>query len=300
MGLYKNIICTTIYEAASKYHDEFFNSLLKLKSLGNTLVLIYEDGYLLREDFKSKLKTFCDFKTIASKNESSIVEKRIHLMREAMCTDGEYIIFVDSDDCFTSNGIELHIECLKNADFSFSDQILIDSQSNLLNKTLFSNSIVPDELTSPTDLLYMNYCGLSALAFKNSAFKKIKLETIPRNIMALDWFICTQALSMGLIGKKTKEPVVLYRQHSDNTFIKESNKEFIIKKIQFTINHLNHFKDDKFVLQKEILEECLSALKRDDQLAQELLKSYNSTVFPWFEDISKLAKQYKKRYNHGK
>lgn len=300
LSLYKNIICTTIYQAASNYHDEFFNSLLALNSLKYTLVLIYEDEYDLNEDIKSKLKTLCDVKTITNKNESSIIEKRIHLMHKAIEMDGENIIFIDSDDCFTSNGVDLHTENLKNADFSFSDQILIDSESNLLNRTLFSNSNVPDELNSPTDLLQMNYCGLSALAFKKTALEKIELNAIPNNILALDWFLCTQALTKGLIGKKTKDSVVLYRQHSDNTFKKDSKKELVLRKIQFTINHLSHFKEDSFVLQKETLEKCLAALKRDDQMAEDLFKSYNSTLFPWFEDISKLAKQYKKRYNHGK
>ncbi|MCP4914382.1 MAG: hypothetical protein GY909_14810 [Oligoflexia bacterium] len=290
-----NLICSTIYQEAAEYQEDFVKGLLSLNENNNNALLLLEENYELNDKLKNMLSERFETFIIKTETESNIISNRLHLIRKALNIDCENIIFTDSDDFLDPNALILHEESLANYDFSYGDQRLISFDGKRLNKTLFERHSVPETLDDITQLIQKNYCGLSALAFKKSSLKKLNLLEVPHSILALDWYIVTLALLFKLKGRKTSEPVVNYRQHINNNFAIDLEKkyEILVKKLRSAAAHTAAFSTEEHQIQLKKYKNCLNITQRNNEASRKLLKSYIPTAFPWFEDISKLSETIK-------
>lgn len=291
---YQAVICFSIFSAAKPYHSAFIDALLKLRSRDNIALLILQDNYSFSEVELQSLSRVYDVFLSTDDPSHSVQETKINLIKQAACFRSDNIIFTDSDDCLHEDALELHFDVLEQHDFSYSDQVLINTDGELLGRCLFDNANVPSKLEHYSALLYQNYCGLSALGFKKATLEKIDLDTLAKDSIAPDWMLAMQALINGAVAAQTARPVVYYRQHAANYF-KSSHQpiDYYEKKLENLIVHLNNLNLPET---RQYLVDCQNALKlltSSSNLVRLLDNNKSWTHFPWFQDIFRFVQSSK-------
>jgi len=122
---------SVIIPAFNKYHytKKTIESILN-QSYQNIEIILVNDGsndktYKLEEEYGSKIKYYEINNSGASKARNLGIEK----------SEGDYLTFIDCDDVFNKNKIEISVDVLeKNSDYSFvyTDVYFIDSQDKII------------------------------------------------------------------------------------------------------------------------------------------------------------------------
>jgi len=154
----------------------------------------------------------------------------------------KYIAFLDSDDYWNKNKLEIQVNTLeqnKSIDIVYTDGIIVDSRINNLDKTKkawnskIEGKLFSEEHRQPTqrdgdvfnELLRGNFIFYSSVLFRTSSINNIRFsETINRS---MDWLFFTE-LSRNSNFKYLSQPLAYYRVHGDNlqNRVKQSSKKF--------------------------------------------------------------------------
>lgn len=222
-----------------KYLVEQFDSLLN-QTFQDFRVIVHDDGS--NDNTVEIIKTYCNkypkkiifindyVQTGGAKNNFA------HLMQ---FSDAPYIMFCDQDDIWLNNRIEKFVLTIESAEkiyapdtplVVFSDLTVVDSELNIINKSMVrSQKLNPDIANSFSLLKCQNVITGCAMIFNKKALEKSL--PIPSEAMMHDWWI---GLIVAKHGKNIflDERTILYRQHERNAVgAKEINLLYIFGKI---------------------------------------------------------------------
>jgi glycosyltransferase involved in cell wall biosynthesis len=128
---------------------------------------------------------------------------------------GDYIALSDQDDIWLNNKIEFLVDNIGDANLIFSDSSLIDEHGRLFAKSFleYQKISVPALSDQLNKLLFSNFVTGCTTLFKKEVVTKAVpfIDSIPH-----DWWIALHASVTGDIVV-TKSPLILYRQHPNNT-----------------------------------------------------------------------------------
>ena len=256
------LIIGVIFPAIDKYLSNYCNSIL-IQDTNAFDILILNDKYNKSFPLKNKRISILNI-------ENNLTPSEIRMLGIKYALNNSYkdVLFSDADDYFSMNRISLSKNRLKDYDFAYNNiKIINEIGVNINNKDYF-NLKVKKEYNSYLELIDKNIFG-----FTNTAVKTEKLAElyIPKEIIAVDWWIFSILLLNKCKGGFIKEAITYYRQHNNN-FIgisKKINKAILQKGIKVKQIHY-----------KSLLRYC------EDRKMKEATKIYSKKL----EEINTLNK----------
>ncbi len=121
----------------------------------------------------------------------------------------KYVVFSDIDDYFSPNRISSSKKKLTKFDFVYNNLFLINESERIINESYCNYLKIKKEYNSYLDLIDKNLFGLSNTAVR---VEKLKNLYIPKEIIAVDWWIFTLLLLNGCKGGLVEEARTYYRQ----------------------------------------------------------------------------------------
>ncbi len=217
----------------------------------------------------------------------SLIRRQMFLAAADCATDA--VVCFDADDVPTPGSIGLHMEALRNADFSYGDMYVIDERGALTGPTFFARSEVPDVVNDPAEIAARNFLGLTNCAVDKEKVLSVAGE-IPRAIDAVDWWLFTRLLEAGGIGRRTCAPVVSYRVHDNSMLGDGTNIDLVGLKRQTDVV-LRHFdalgrQDSELCI---LVRDLRSALGEEPELVRAGLREAG-TGGVWYEGLFRVAR----------
>ncbi len=146
---------------------------------------------------------------------------------------GKYIALSDQDDIWVKNKIEIMFDAIGNYTLAFHDDMLIDKADNILFKSFWHKIGIINHLKDYKKL-YINYYITGHSLFFKSSLKK-NILPIPNDFYLFDLWPILIALKIGTV-KQVDKPLVMWRQHCNNTSGSKVNKRNLFKKIFYPID----------------------------------------------------------------
>lgn len=140
-------------------------------------------------------------------------EIRLLLIRKARQEGYKNLIFTDTDDFFSENRVAESKRHLKSFDFVFNEISLVDQKGVLIGDKFLDSLNITHELTDSAALANENFIGLSNSALN---LKGVEDFYIPKELIAVDWWLYSVLLLEGKRGRFIPEAITFYRQHSRN------------------------------------------------------------------------------------
>jgi len=182
-----------------------------------TLILgcVYPGVESYMEDYLNSIwkQTHQDFDLLILGNGPAL-ELRLKAIAHAVLEGYKYLVFTDTDDFFSSNRVRLSLTWLqKGYDFVFNEIELVGILGDTLEHNVLQRIGVEKEYGNVDAIIDRNIFGLSTTAVKVECLRGLE---IPKNIIALDWWIYTMLLLGEHQGKFLKNAITYYRQTGDN------------------------------------------------------------------------------------
>lgn len=286
------LLIGVIYPEVQKYLADYCKSI-KSQDMNEFDILILNDGFIGEFPLKNNKITIIDIK-----NNLSLAEIRMLGIKYAIENDYKYIIFSDTDDYFSLNRISVSINKLEKYDFVFNELYLINEKKDVIQKSYYTNILKKVEYLSYLEITNRNLFGLG-----NTAAKVIKLKDlfIPKEIIAVDWWIFSILLLNKYKGGFIKEAITYYRQHNNN-FIgisKKLNKTIFQKGIRVKQIHykslLRYCEDRKMKEATKIYSKKLEEINMLNKYIQDesfckryievINKNYKKIYSGWWSEI---------------
>lgn len=208
------LLISVIFPKVKKYLSDYCKSI-KSQDINKFDILILNDGFIGEFPLKNKRITI-----IHIKNKLTPAEIRMLGIKYAIENNYKYIIFSDTDDYFSSNRISVLINKLEKYDFVFNELYLTNEKKDIVQKSYYNELLKKVEYTSYLEIINRNLFGLGNTAVKT---EKLTELYIPKEIIAVDWWIFSILLLNKCKGGFIKEAITYYRQHNNN-FIGISKK----------------------------------------------------------------------------
>ena len=174
------VIIETINSVVEQTHSNWELILIDDASSDKTIRVIQP---LLKENPRIKLYKHSENRGAAEARNSG-----------TKMAQGNYIAFLDADDMWSKNKLELQLEVLKNTDVCYGSYELMDSDSNPLNKKV--NVI---KLLTYKKLLRANYIGNLTGIYNVDVLGKIYTKDLKKR---QDWLLWLEAL------RRSKKPAI--------------------------------------------------------------------------------------------
>jgi hypothetical protein len=183
---------------------------------GEAVVLFMCDGVDPRAVQRAARELHVSPVHATSANSSIIAVVRREMLCAAAALPVDAIACFDMDDIPLKEGLNLHWATLDHADVSYGDMSMIDANGADCGESFFSGADVPEEITTSAELVSRNFMG-----FTNTAIGRNRVlgaaESIPDDVIAVDWWFFSHLLNTGSVARKTTDSVVAYRTHGANT-----------------------------------------------------------------------------------
>ena len=253
----------------STYHGEKYIS----KLLDSILNQTYTEWRLLVRDDASSDNTISILNKYQQQNPQKIIiisnntNQNIGVIKSfetlLKISSNKYIMFCDQDDIWLPNKIEESLNAILSLEQSnpntpiliHSDLSIIDENDTITHSSLWQyTGIKPDILNNNPK--YMAFCNsvTGCTILINKQCKDIVLP-FPTNIMMHDAWIAIKVCQLGIIHNLNK-PLILYRQHSNNTLGINKYKFSIINRIKnikdIYTNTINVYKLYPFIFQNKL------------------------------------------------
>ncbi len=196
-----------IYPDIGPFMNDYFASV-KEQTYRKFDILILNDGLE-----KEKLPHLSNSIVIDMPTVLSPTQIRFEGIKYAIKNDYDNLIFSDADDFFSSNRIQESLYYLENNDFVYNNIVPVDVKGEPLGVDIITNYQLPNKITSYKKLLNYNLFGMSNTGLALSFLKRFN---IPKDLIAVDWWIFTFLLLNGARGVHVKDAVTFYRQSSQN------------------------------------------------------------------------------------
>lgn len=280
-----------IYPGVEKHIKDYCNSI-KIQDTSEFDILILNDKY--NESFPLN-----DNRITILNIENNLTPSEIRMLgiKHAINNKYKYIIFSDSDDYFSSNRISISKEKLIKYDFIYNSYVIVDNSGYISNKYCSSYFDIRRTNISISDIIDKNIIG-----FGNSGVKVEKLQIlyIPKEIVAVDWWIYSILLLNSCIGGYISKAINYYRQHENNLGISTNlNKNKLLNGIRVKQIHyrnlLIYCEDRKMKEATEIyykkFEEIneLNEYMQDENFCEKYIKiinkNYSKIYNGWWSEI---------------
>ena len=220
MNLAKNVVTAVLHNKNLKYLKSFQDSV-NFECNYNFHVLIFCDR-IKQKFYNKKNITFINLK------KRTFAEVRKYLIDYVLKKNYKKIIFCDLEDFFSNNRIPYIIKNLKKNDIVIND-INILEKKKIIAKNVFSKELRNKRLDIKL-ILEKNFFGFCNTGVKVKHLKKI---FIPKNVIAVDWWIYSILLNANLKAKFLSNVFTNYR--IDNNNIIGLNKKDLVKKIHLIL-----------------------------------------------------------------
>jgi hypothetical protein len=201
------LLIGVVYPKIQKYLEDYCKSI-KSQDINRFDILILNDGFIGEFPLKNKKITIIDIK-----NDLTPAEIRMLGIKYAIENDCKYIIFSDTDDYFSSNRISVSINKLGKYDFVFNELYLINEKKDVIQKSYYNNILKKIEYINYLEIINKNLFGLGNTAVKVNRLKDL---FIPKEIIAVDWWIFSILLLNKCKCGYIKNAITYYRQHTNN------------------------------------------------------------------------------------
>lgn len=211
------------------------------------LAQTYQDWVLLIHDDGSKDDTVALLESYENK-----YPDKIELIRDGVCTGGakqnfshllgfsksDYIMFCDQDDIWLPQKIERTLSAMRSAETEnpgvpilvHSDLTVVDVNLNVLTESMFKGQRLSARLQRLDQLLMCNSITGCTVMFNRELLKRS--PAIPDEAIMHDWWLGCVTLNSSGIVVFVDEPLIMYRQHQENTVgYKHFGFVFLITKI---------------------------------------------------------------------
>jgi teichuronic acid biosynthesis glycosyltransferase TuaG len=230
------------YYKKRKYIKKSINSVLRQTYQKFEIIIIYDDEDLKDIDFINSLKKLDKriFVIYNSKNVGAGISRNIGI-RSAR---GYFVSFLDCDDIWKKNKLELQLKFMNKSksDFSFTSYDLITSKDKKIGSRFAKQIITYQDLLKSCDIglstvmckkkIFNNYCKFSNLKTKEDyvlwlklAQKKIVLRGL--NIALTQWRVVNNSLSKNSI-QKIFDAFSVYNKYMKFNFFKSCQCVFIL------------------------------------------------------------------------
>jgi hypothetical protein len=245
-------IYTTVHPGSKLFFKEFINTI-NLQSFKNFKLFICFNNIKFSNFFKNKIKV--DFLCIENNKHQG--KARIDSLKYLLKKNPELIVFIDSDDLMSKNRLAYIVKNIKNYDFFVHNLLLFGNnykkKTRWLKKRNFS-------LIKMNEINFKNYIGLSNLAVKGFALKKV-INKIGTNLIAFDWCLAKLLLLNKFKGIYSSASLSQYRQYSNNiSNLTNFSKLKLLNDLEIKLQHLNFFNNLGLKYNKKINE--LISLKK--------------------------------------
>jgi len=291
------LLIGVIYPKVQKYLADYCKSI-KSQDTNNFDILILNDGFIVGFPLKNKRITIIDIK-----NKLTLAEIRMLGIKYAIENDYKYVIFSDTDDYFSLNRISVSINKLEKYDFVFNELYLINEKKEVIQKSFYNNTLKKIEYINYLEIINRNLFGLGNAAVKVNRLKDL---FIPKEIIAVDWWIFSMLLLNKCKGGFIKEAITYYRQHTNN-FVgisKKLNKTILHKGIKVKQIHYKNLsiyceerkmKEAAKIYYKKLEEiNTLNKYIQDDSFCKRYIevinKNYNKVYSGWWSEILLIKK----------
>jgi hypothetical protein len=202
---------TVVYAAAYKFHRDFIDTINKQDTRDFDVLLLNDD---LEDNKYDDLIKGIDNNVVrmASRENRTIPENRIELIKRAKEDKYDLLILGDFDDVMSENRIS---EIVKNYDskycFFYNDLYYMNTEKNFF-------CFLPSALEDIKPILECNFLGLgnTALNLDKVDFKTLEILNNKQTV-AFDWIIFSLLVLQAHKGKKVDRCKTYYRIHNQNT-----------------------------------------------------------------------------------
>lgn len=160
-------------------------------------------------------------------------------------TNSEYIAFLDSDDYWPKDKLQIQITTMIKNDYSFTYTDLKFFMNNEKNKTFFAQ--LPEKFDYNKFIL-SSTMSTSSVVVK----KKILKNIIFKNVKHEDYLFKCEILKTGIIASKINETFVFYRINKDNRSSNKFSNLYNLWNINKKYNNLKLLMNFKSILKISI------------------------------------------------
>tara|TARA_B100002003_G_C14148111_1_gene552122 strand:+ start:2333 stop:3202 length:870 start_codon:yes stop_codon:yes gene_type:complete len=205
----KTAFISTVYPGVEEYLNYFFTSLTD-QDFKKFDVIILNDGL---EECEERLSLYDELNICIVPANGTPAEIR-ELGIKYLC-DNRYkiVIFGDSDDYFAPNRIRELMYCLENSDVALNELTVVDNEKKVIEKHYLSKRLIDGQSISFDYIRNKNCFGLSNTIARVSQLKDI---CIPKDLIAVDWYIFSCLLISGAKAVFTSKTETFYRKHINN------------------------------------------------------------------------------------
>lgn len=285
-------VCTALYEAARPFLPAYLAGLRGAAQGEELSLVVAVDDLESPDDVIAQLETVCPVVSVSVPEGVSPAQVRKRLLREAMASEAEILIFADMDDVLAADAPGKHRDNLRNADISFGDLQLIDISGHNLERRFFDDADVPWTVSGPDTLLDRNFLGLSNTAMRRSSIPDTALA-VPDKVRAVDWWLFSTLLLAGRTARRVPSHVAQYRVYSASTLGADmpATREALRNQIDIAILHYSAFPAiAEFLIRQQRLTDLADEVA--GWSSHELAVALSATKAKpgvWFESLSRLC-----------
>jgi glycosyltransferase involved in cell wall biosynthesis len=161
----------------------------------------------------------------------------------------DYIMFCDQDDIWLPHKIEVTLQKMKQLGnihghvkplMVFSDLTIVDKNLNTLSESMWKNqNLDPDIIYTLYSILALNVVTGCTVMLNKKATELV--SPMPKSDIVHDHWIAVNMTKYGY-ASYVKEPLILYRQHSNNVLGSQSSGlPYFIKKTKHILQNIKSF-----------------------------------------------------------
>ena len=296
----KKIIYTTVIYPCKNFNSQIRDYLNSVNSQTNKsfkLLLILDR--ISKKDISNYLKLYlCSnikikiFESFDNLNPIELRKKQINLSYKYKA---DILIFSDFDDVVQNNRVEKILKYINNYDFVFNDFHISDQSLNkIYEQSFFARRKIPKIISDFKKILHFNYIGYGSLAINLNSFDYNKLF-IPKNILALDWYIVSKVLFYGGKGAAVYETCNYYRQHKNS--LVGFNFKLNLRKLKFALKvktlhyfhlkRLHHVFNDSYNIMIKLTKYIKKYGKK--KYINIINSNFDTSNFCWWENIKSVS-----------
>jgi len=234
----KNLLTFVVYRGVEKYLRDLLKTISSQTSKDFDIFVVNDGAHYSFDNLYDSINRF----EILSVSFQTSSENRKSCIDYAKQNDYENIVFCDADDLLESNYIEEILCGLRSNEFVFCDLHPFKREISEINISFLSKYLSAKKL-SLNDVIDRNLIGLGHSGIRVKTLIDIHL---PANLIAVDWYIFSNMLLRGSVGKFIDKPLVHYRQTDSNSvgIIKKVSKKSIsygakVKEIHYKEMYFN-------------------------------------------------------------
>lgn len=205
----KALLASVLHSKVEPYIRDYVSSLSSQEENSFDLLIINEHCKIDKNFFQEiKGKSVIH----SPRKKLTPAELRHYAVLCALRKRYDYLIFADIDDYFSSNRTAHSIKMLEKSTFVFNEMDIVNKAGALEKKSVLRKARVSSVYKDYKDILSYNIFGLSNTAVDVKALRGV---CIPKDILAVDWWIYSILLLKKGIGRFIADSTTYYRQGSN-------------------------------------------------------------------------------------